>query len=211
MRRYSDRVEAGRELAARLGHLAGQDCVVLGAPRGGVVVAARIAEALDAPLDVVLVRKLPLPFARETAFGVLTEQGEAILDQSLVAYAQLDPETVERTKDEVMEVLRRQRETYRAVRPAEPLADRSVLLVDDGLATGYTMLGAVRWAQGQRPARVVLAAPVASDTAESLLKPNVDEFVCPIVDPGFLGVSAYYENFEQVDDETVTELLQTHR
>lgn len=211
MPRYRDREEAGRELAARLLHLADRDCVVLGAPRGGVVIAAPIAEALEAPLDVVLVRKLPLPFARETAFGVLTEEGEAILDDSLVASVQLDPESIERTKEEVADVLRRQREMYRAIRPPEPLAGRTVVLVDDGLATGYTMLGAIRWARTQKPDQVVLAAPVASDTAELLLKPAADAFVCPIVDPGFLGVSAYYDSFEQVDDETVIELLEAHR
>lgn len=185
--------------------------MVLGAPRGGVVAAAPVAEVLGAPLDVVLVRKLPLPFAQETAFGVIAEDGTAILDDDLVTHLRLDPEAIERTKDEVLDVLRRKAKIYRAVRPPEPLDKRTAVLIDDGLATGYTMLGAVRWARHHRPARVVLAAPVASDSAEQLLKPNVDEFVCPIVDPGFVGVSGYYVNFDPVDDETVIEILQTHQ
>lgn len=207
MRRYRDRDEAGRELGERLRFLEGEDLVVLGAPRGGVVVAARVAEALDAPLDVVLVRKLPLPFAHETAFGVIGEDGRAIVDEELVAQLRLDPETIERAKEEVLEVLRRKAEIYRAIRPPEPIEGRAVVLVDDGIATGYTLLGAARWARGGRAARVVLAAPVASDSAETLLAPHADEIVCPIVDPGFVGVSAYYEGFEPVDDETVIELL----
>ncbi len=194
-------------LAARLEHLAEEECVVFGAPRGGVVVAAVIAEALEAPLDVVFVRKLPLPFARETAFGVIAEDGTALLDDDLVAQLRLDPAAIERTKEEVLQVLRQKAEAYRAVRPPEPLVGRTAVLVDDGLATGYTMLGAVRWSRGRNPRRVVLAAPVASDTAELLLRREVDEFVCPIVDPGFLGVSGYYERFDAVDDATVIELL----
>lgn len=210
MNRYRDRDDAGRTLAQRLRHLAGEEAVVLGAPRGGVVVAARVAEDLGAPLDVVLVRKLPLPFARETAFGVVGEDGRATVDRELVAQLRLDPETIARTTEEVLEVIRRTVQIYRAVRPPEPIAGRLVVLVDDGLATGYTMLGAVGWARGAGAARVVLGAPVASDSAESLLRPAVDEFVCPIVDPAFVGVSAYYDRFDPVDDETVVELLRAY-
>ena len=206
-RRYRDRDDAGRVLGALCREQAGPESVVLGAPRGGVVVAARVAEALEAPLDIVLVRKLPLPFAPETAFGVIGEDGSAILDEDLVRELRLDAETIERVKVEVLEVLKRSAAIYRAACPAEPLRGRSVLLVDDGLATGLTMLGAVRWTRRREPARLILAAPVASDTAHELLSPEVDAFVCPVVDPGFVGVSAYYEEFEPVDDETVLERL----
>lgn len=207
MRRYRDRDDAGHALGALCRAHAGADPVVLGAPRGGVVVAARVAEALGAPLDVVLVRKLPLPFARETAFGVIAEDGSAIVDEELVRQIRLDAETIERVKADVLEVLKRSAAIYRAVRPPEPLTGRSVFLVDDGLATGFTMLGAVRWARGRGPTRLVLAAPVASDSASELLEPEVDAFVCPQVDAGFVGVSAYYDAFDPVDDETVLELL----
>lgn len=207
MKRYRDRADAGRALGERLRHLADEDAVVLGAPRGGVIVAEEVARALGAPLDVVLVRKLPLPFARETAFGVIGEDSHAIVDGELVAELRLDPAAVERTKEEVLEVIREKTKTYRAVRPPEPIEGRVAVLVDDGLATGYTMLGAARWARARRPSRLVLAAPVSSDSAEALLRPHVDEFVCPIVDPGFVGVSAYYERFDPVDDEAVVESL----
>jgi predicted phosphoribosyltransferase len=209
LRRYRDRADAGRALGERLRHLAGEDVVVLGAPRGGVVVAEEVARALGAPLDVVLVRKLPLPFARETAFGVIGEDGHAIVDEALVAQLRLDPAAIERTKEEVLDVIREEARAYRAVRPPEPIEGRVALLVDDGLATGYTMLGAAQWARARRPSRLVLAAPVSSDSAEQLLRPHVDELVCPVVDPGFVGVSAYYERFDPVDDEGVVEALRT--
>jgi putative phosphoribosyl transferase len=208
LRAYRDREEAGRILADALRPHAEPGTVVLGAPRGGVVVAAEVARALRAPLDVVLVRKLPIPFARETAFGVVAEDGHAILDRGLVAQLRLDPETVESIRREVWAELRARARRYRAVRPPEPLEGRTAVLVDDGLATGYTMLGAVRWVRSRGARRVVLAAPVASDTAEALLRPEVDLLVCPIVDPEFLGVSAYYGNFDPVEDETVVELLE---
>lgn len=207
MRGYRDREDAGRVLAEHLRHLEDADLVVLGAPRGGVVVAAPVAEALAAPLDVVLVRKLPIPSSPETAFGVIGEDGLAILDEPLVRHLGLERETVERVKAEVLEALRRRAAEYRAVRSPEPIAGRVAVLVDDGFATGYTMLGAVRWARTRRPARVVVAAPVSSDSAEELLRARADEFVCPIVDPAFVGVSHYYERFDPVDDETVVDWL----
>lgn len=207
VRRYRDREDAGRILGEHLRDLEGADVVVLGAPRGGVVVAGRVAEMLAAPLDVVLVRKLPLPFAPETAFGVIAEDGHAILDGELVRQWGLEPEVIERAKADVLDVIRRKAEIYRAVRPPEPIEGRIAVLVDDGLATGYTMLGAVRWARARRPARVIVAAPVSSDTADALLRPHADALVCPIVDPGFVGVSHYYERFDPVEDETVLEWL----
>lgn len=204
---YADRFDAGRELAQRLVHLADREPLILAIPRGGVEVGRAVADELGAPLDIVLVRKLPIPFAPETAFGVMAEDGTAILDEVLVAELGLDSATIEQAKREVQDVLERYARELRAIRPRLEIRGATVILVDDGLATGYTMLGAARVTRKRGAAHVIVAAPVSSDTAADLLKPEVDEFVCSIVDPGFVGVSAYYRDFEQLDDADVQRLL----
>lgn len=206
-RGYRDRTEAGERLAERLMPLRDRQPLVLGIPRGGVAVGRAVADALDAPLDIILVRKLPIPFAPETAFGVIADDGTTILDEGLVAEIGLDERTIREVEDEVSEVLRRYADEFRQVRPHVSTEGACVIIVDDGLATGYTMLGAVRVVRHRGAASTVVAAPVSSDTAAERLRGEVDQFVCPIVDPGFIGVSAYYRSFEQMNDADVKRLL----
>jgi len=204
---YRDRTEGGRQLAARLAHLATAAPMVLAIPRGGVETARPVADALGAPLDLMLVRKLPVPFAPETAFGVIAEDGTTILDEELVLRAGLSKPSIIETQRRVLEVLRRYAKTFDALRPRFPVAGRTVVLVDDGLATGYTMLGAVRLCRHWNAGRIVVAAPVASREAVALVASEADEIVCPIVDPDFFAVGAYYAHFPQVSDEDVRHLL----
>lgn len=205
--RYESRVQAGHVLSERLSHLADRSPRVLAIPRGGVEVARPIAEALDATLDIILVRKLPIPFAPETAFGVIAEDGTTLLDEALIAELGLDDRTVEKVQVQVLGILQRYADEFGDVRPAIRVEGATVILVDDGLATGYTMLGAARVTRRRGAEKLVIAAPVSSDSAAALLEPEVDEFICPLVDPGFIGVSAYYADFPQLDDGDVRRIL----
>lgn len=204
---YEDRADAGRQLAQKLRRLAPARPIVLGIPRGGISVALPIAEALGAPLDVILVRKLPIPSFPETAFGVEAEDGTTILDDETVAELNLSKEAIAETRRNVRDVLFRYARKFASARPRVTIKGSTVLLVDDGLATGYTMLGAARLCRKWGAARVVVAAPVAAGGAAELLRPEVEEFVCPIIDPAFLGVGAYYSDFLQVSDDEVLRLL----
>lgn len=204
--RFTDRADAGRRLAERLrGELAG-DAVVLGLPRGGVPVAYEVARALDLPLDVVVVRKLGLPYQPELAMGAVGEDVRVLNEQVLriarVDEAELD--AVERR--ERAEVVRRT-EALRAGRPPVPIADREVVLVDDGIATGSTARAACQVVRARGARRVVLAAPVAPAGVPKALADAADELVLLHVSDHFSAVGQFYADFGQTPDEEVTALL----
>jgi putative phosphoribosyl transferase len=210
---FADRTAAGRQLAARLTHLKGRKrSVVLALPRGGVAVAAEIARALEAPLDLVLVRKIGAPGQRELAIGAVAEgePPEVLLDTGAigcldVAKAYIDAET----ERQVREIARR-RGVYRRAASGSmpaPIDGRTVVVVDDGLATGSTMRAALHAVRRRNPARVVLAVPVApADTLEAL-RPEVDEIVCLETPDPFLAIGLHYADFHQLDDTEVIGLL----
>ena len=210
--RFADRREAGRQLATLLRPLAGEpDPIVLGLPRGGVPVAYEVAEALDAPLDVFVVRKLGVPGHEEYAMGAIATGGIRVVNHEVVRQLQITAAAIEAVeRDERRELERRER-LYRGDRPVPSLRDRTVVLVDDGLATGSTMLAAVQAVRTQRPRRIVVAVPVASREACDTLRREADDCVCVATPDPFYGVGLWYQNFNQTTDDEVQQLLAAAR
>jgi predicted phosphoribosyltransferase len=204
--RFDDRNDAARRLVTRLQHLAGEHPLVLAIPRGGVPMGRVIADALKGELDVVLVRKLGAPFNPEFGVGAVGESG-AVYVADYAARAGAGEAYVSAEAARQLELIRRRRAQYSAVRPAIPIAGRTVILVDDGLATGATAISAIREIRSQSPAKIVCAVPVASDEAAALVEPLVDDFVCLEVPPHFQGVGQFYRDFAQVSDAEVERLL----
>ncbi|MFI1973210.1 phosphoribosyl transferase [Streptomyces cinnamoneus] len=205
--RFIDRVDAGRRLAERLEHLRDERPVVLGLPRGGVPVAFEIAHALRAPLDVILVRKLGVPYHRELGFGAIGEGGVRVVSDDIVRMSRIDEDDLAEVQRGEEAELARQAERFRAGRPRVPLRGRTAVVVDDGIATGATASAAVQVAGAQGAARVVLAVPVAPpDTAETF-RAKVDELVCLSTPAVFSAVGEWYHDFSQTEDEEVMELL----
>jgi putative phosphoribosyl transferase len=209
---FRDRKYAGRALAKRLALFAGRrDVTVLALPRGGTPVAYEVAKALHAPLDVLVVRKLGVPWNPEFAMGAIASGGERLIDDMLTRELGISTRDVEEVaSNEAYELERRER-VYRGGRPAPDLRGRTVILVDDGLATGSTMRVAVRAVRRQSPARVVVAAPVAAPEACELLRGEADEVVCAEMPDPFLGVGRWYLDFSQTSDEEVCRLLHNAR
>lgn len=204
---FDDRVDAGRRLGGQLGHLRGPDTVVVGLPRGGVPVAAEVARALDAPLDVILVRKLGAPFQPELAIGAIGEDGVRVINEGLVRDAGvLDTQLAEIEARERAELERRVIR-YRSGRGRMPLAGRLVVLVDDGVATGSTARAACEVASAEGASRVVLAVPVAPPDWRRRLAGVADELICVATPEPFYSVGQFYADFGQTTDDTVVSLL----
>jgi predicted phosphoribosyltransferase len=211
-RRFRDRREAGRLLAQLLrAHAGREDVVVLGLPRGGVPVAYEIARALGAPLDVFVVRKLGVPGHEELALGAIATGDTGVLDERTVQILGIQPEQIHAIIAKEKRELERRERAYRGQRPPPDLAGRTVVLVDDGLATGSTMLAAVRAVRDAGPARVVVATPVAAPEVCDSLRAEADEVVCLATPRPFGAVGAWYEDFSQTTDDEVRLLLERAR
>lgn len=208
--RFRDRLDAGRQLAARLDHLT--DAVVLALPRGGVPVAAPIAEALGAPLDLVLVRKLGLPRQPELAMGAVVDGAEPIVvrNEEVIRAARVPEAEFERVRAAEMTELRRRARAYLGGRVRAAPKGRTAILVDDGIATGATMRAALRGVRRQGPAHLVLAVPVAAADSLAGLAREADEIVCLATPEPFVAIGAFYEDFGQTGDEEVRALLARH-
>ncbi|MGY1641940.1 phosphoribosyltransferase [Geodermatophilus sp. SYSU D00703] len=207
---FADRAAAGRALAARLAGSAAPDLVVLGLPRGGVVVAAEVARALGGTLDIVVVRKVGVPWQPELAMGAIAAAGEdveTVREERVLARVDLDDEAFARAREDEIAELRRREQAYRQGRPATPLAGRPVVLVDDGLATGSTMRAAVAAVRRQAPARVTVAVPVASPFACERIAADVDEVACLWAPASFSAVGQGYDDFRATTDEEVRAAL----
>ena len=205
---FADRSEAGRLLGERLSDLRGEDAVVLGLPRGGVPVAAEVAHALDAPLDVFVVRKLGAPGRPELAMGAIATGGVQVRNEGVVQQLGISAEAIDEVAaDELRELRRRERE-YRGDRPPPELSGRVVLLVDDGLATGSTMLAAVQAVRQLGPRRLVVAVPVGARQSCDAVAEVADEVVCLRAPQDFMAVGFHYEDFSQTSDDEVREALE---
>lgn len=205
---FRDRAEAGRELAGRLADHGGLvEPVVLGLPRGGVPVAAEVAASLSAPLDVFMVRKLGVPGQPELAMGAIASGGVQILNESVVRQLKIEPAAVEQVVErELLELRRRERE-YRGDRPVTEVTDRTVILVDDGLATGATMRAAVQGVRVAGAGQVVVAVPVGATTSCQRIEEVADELMCLHAPASFGAVGSFYGDFRQVTDDEVRRLL----
>lgn len=208
---FKDRIDAGRELAAQLTAHSGRDhTVVLGIPRGGVPVAFEIATALRLPLDVFLARKLGVPGNPELAFGALAADGTRILDDELVASAGISTDDIEALTAAAMQMLQQRSLAYRGTRPPLAVTAQTVILVDDGIATGASMLAAVQALRSMQPAKIIVAAPVAPRSTCERLRPPVDELVVVECPHSFFAVGQFYDRFDQTSDAEVTALLGRH-
>jgi putative phosphoribosyl transferase len=208
MHRFHDRYDAGRLLAAALREYAGRpNLLVLALPRGGVPVACEVARALDAPLDVFLVRRLGAPDHEELAMGAIATGGVRVLNEHVIRLAEIDEATIARVAAEEQRELERREREYRGDRPSLDVRGRIVVLVDDGLATGSTMRAAVLALKEQAPAAVVIAVPVAARETRDAFRTEVDDVVCVSTPEPFFAVGRWYEDFADTSDDDVRRLL----
>lgn len=205
---FANRAEAGVALAAQLQHYAGRtDVIVLGLPRGGVPIAAAVARALGARLDVFVVRKLGAPGHRELAIGAIASGGSQVLNRGVIDALRLTDGDVRAVAAEEQRELQRREGAYRGGRSPLALANQLVVLVDDGLATGATMLAAVQAIRQQKPARIVAAVPVASQPAAVKLRQAADEVICVRIPQSFSAVGEWYVDFAETSDHEVRACL----
>jgi putative phosphoribosyl transferase len=209
---FADRVDAGRRLATALSDLVGDaESIVLGIPRGGVVVAAEIARVLRLPLDVFLARKLGVPGQEELAFGAVTADGARYLDEEIVRAARLSEAEVDRITHANRALLAEQARIYRAGRLPLQLVGKKAIMVDDGIATGASAYASVQAIRTLNPAQTILAVPVAPPSTSAWLQKCVDRFVCLDIPRDFQAVGQFYSRFAQVSDAEVIELLANHQ
>ena len=206
---FRDRADAGRKLAKGLLEYAGRpDLLVLALPRAGVPVAYEVARALGAPLDVFLVRKLGLPGHEELAMGAIASGGVRVLNQDVVNVLQIPEKLINRVAEAEIRELERREHTYRGNRPPPDVHGKTIILVDDGLATGSTMRAAATALRQQGPARIVVGVPVAAPEICEEFRDEVDDIVCAITPEVFFGVGAWYQDFSQTTDDSVLDLLE---
>lgn len=204
---FQDRRDAGKRLARALIDRDLVRPVVLGIPRGGVVVAAEVARALGADLDVALARKLRAPYQPELAIGAISEDGEVFVEPHAWQVSGVDEAYIKQEARRQLGEIQRRKELFRAVRPALDLRERSVLVVDDGIATGATMIAALQMAKHQQPRERIVAVPVASTDRLEEVARHADDAVCLLEPEGFMAIGPYYRDFTQVEDEEVVALL----
>ena len=207
--KYADRGDAGRRLASRLAHLKDRQPVVLALPRGGVAVGFEIAQALDAALDIVLVRKIGVPWQPELALGAVTDGAspETFVDRDLATSLDIPDSYISKETARQLEEIERRRKLYCEGRPAVEVAGRTAIVVDDGIATGATMRVALQAVRRHGPARLVLAVPVAPPDTLAALDEEVDEAVCLHAPVALGAIGFYYRDFHQLSDAEVTDLL----
>jgi putative phosphoribosyl transferase len=205
---FEDRHQAGEALAAVLATLELHDPVVLALPRGGVPVGFEIAERLDAPLDLLVVRKLGVPGHEELAMGAISSGGARVLNTDVIESLGISPATIERVTAREQRELERREQYYRGRRPPTPIRGRSVILVDDGLATGATMRAAATSLRERGPRSIIAAVPVGAASSCAMLQSDVDQVVCLAQPEPFYGVGLWYRVFDQTSDEQVRDLLE---
>lgn len=206
--RFSNREDAGRQLANLVEGQVGPGAIVLALPRGGVPVAAEVAQRLRAPLDVLLVRKLGVPGHEELAMGAIASGGVRVFNEDLLARLNIDPAGVEQVQQDELRELQRRERLYRGDRPLPVLEGREVVLVDDGLATGASMRAALMALRQYRPRRIIVAVPVAPPETVAELEGEADQVICLLTPDAFFSVGAWYDDFTQTTDDEVRALLQ---
>ncbi len=207
--RFRDRMEAGQLLAKELAALGSQkDVIVLGVPRGGVVVAYEVAKRLNAPLDVYITRKIGAPYNPELAIGAVASDGTLVLDQSLIRSMGVPDDYVRTETERQRKEIERRLSAYRGPRPEPDLQGKTVVLVDDGVATGATILASLRAIRQRKPAQLILAVPVGPEDTIRVLSQEADRVVCLYAPEVFWAVGAFYAIFDQTSDAEVVRLLQ---
>ncbi len=206
---FKDRIEAGKLLAGKLLKFSGEHPVVAGLPRGGVTVAAEIALKLKCDLDVIIAGKLRAPYNPELAIGAVTEDGHVYLNESAVRGLRVKDDYIEQEKKARLKTINERLETYRRVRKKVPLKDRTVIIADDGLATGSTMISAIQAAHAEGAGKIIVAVPGGPEDTVELIRGmgEVTEVVCPLIPKVFFAVSQLYIEFNQVEDHEVIDIL----
>lgn len=208
---YADRHDAGKQLAEHLLRFK-RNAIVMAIPRGGVPVGYEIAKRLDVPLDVIVPRKLPIPSEPEAGFGAVAPDGTVVLNEHLMAYLGLSTKEIEEIVVQVLNEVRRRVKEYRGDRPLPNLKGKNVIVVDDGLASGYTMIAAVRAIRSEHPKRIIVAVPCSPETSVERLEKEADEVISLAVQEfGPFAVASFYEEFPDLSDEEVKGLLMEKR
>jgi putative phosphoribosyl transferase len=205
---FEDRTQAGRLLAERLGYLRGNRAIVLGIPRGGIIVARALASGIGADLDIVLSRKLGAPGQPELAMGALAEDGTVFLNESVVRSLVVSGDDIEQEKAFQLAEIQRRKKLIRSVLPRTTLTGRVVIVTDDGVATGATLQAALWAVRREKPERLIAAIPVASDSAIARLSSDADDIICLRMPPSFYAVGQFYAEFSQVEDSEVIRILE---
>jgi predicted phosphoribosyltransferase len=207
--RFRDRVDAGKQLAERLKPYQSADAIILAVPRGGVPVAVEVAQTFHASLDVVVTRKIPIPNNPEAGYGAVAEDGTIFLNEPLVSQLGLSHRQIEYQAEQVLAEIKRRSLLYRGTLPRSSLVGKTAIIIDDGLASGFTMVAAVKSVQGQRAARTVVASPVASGNAYDLIKPICDALVCMVVSRSYpFAVASFYYHWHDLTDDEISNYLQ---
>ncbi len=209
---FKDRTEAGRLVAEKLQHYKGkEDVLVVALPRGGVVNGNEIAKELGCPLDVIIVRKIGFPGQPELAIGAASETGAVVLNKDIIAMGGVSEQYIKDETARQRNEIERRKELYRAGEGLHPLKGKTVIVVDDGVATGATMKAAISAIREEGPRRIVVALPVSSVEAEREISLLVDEWICLHTPPDFMAIGGYYADFTQVSDDEVVEMLRANR
>ncbi len=207
-RLFHDRIDAGRRLAQELTAYANRpDVLVLGLPRGGVPVAYEVAKALGAPLDIILVRKLGVPGEQELAMGAIASGGVRVLNEDVVRMIGIPASVIDSVAAKEQRELERRERLYRGDHPAPDIAGKTIILVDDGIATGATVRAAIALVRQQKPAAIVVATPVAPVSTCNELQADVDDLVCVMEPESFFAIGFWYESFPQTTDDEIRQLL----
>ena len=209
---FKDRKEAGMLLAQRLLGYKGTDGIVLGIPSGGVPVAAEIAKAIVLPLDLIIMRKVQIPYNPEAGFGAVGPDSKVLLNEELLRSLDLSEKEVEQQIQMTMNIIKRRNELFRKGLPFPSVKNRVVIIVDDGLASGYTMLSAIDFVKRHEPQKLVVAVPTGSERTVDFILPNVDELICLNVRSGLsFAVADAYENWYDLEDDEVISILNNFR
>ncbi|MEJ2184085.1 MAG: phosphoribosyltransferase [Nitrospirota bacterium] len=209
---FKNRRDAGRQVAERLRHYKDrEDVLVLGLPRGGAVNAEEIARALHCPMDILIIRKLGFPGQPELAMGAVAETGAVVRNESVIRQGAVTEERFQSEVERQKEEIERRKERYRGGQSIPDVSGKTVILVDDGVATGSTMKAAIQALREAGPARLVVAVPVSSREAEAEIRPMVDEWLCLETPQWFMAIGGFYDDFAQVSDEEVVEILNRRR
>jgi putative phosphoribosyl transferase len=204
---FRDRIQAGQLMAAEMGELKSKRAIILGIPRGGIIIAREMARVLDADLDIVLARKLGTPGQNELAMGALAEDGTYFLNQRVVDMAGVSSRAIDEEIDRQTEEIKRRSQLIRKVLPRTPLKDRIVVVTDDGAATGATMQAALWVATQEKPQKLIAAIPVGSEDALSRLSDYADEIICLRLPEDISAIGQYYYQFTQIEDAEVVQIL----
>ena len=209
---FQDRTDAGRQLADKLAQYQAGEVIVLAIPRGGVPVAIEVAERLGTALDVVVPRKITIPYNPEAGYGAVTEDGTMVLNEPLVKRLALTKQQIQQQAKEVQAEIARRSTIYRSSLPVSSVEGKIVIIIDDGLASGFTMIAAIKSMVRRKAARTVVAIPVASETAYDLVKPLADELVCLVVARVYqFAVASFYHRWYDLTDEEVIQYLKAWR